>query len=844
MIISVNWLKKYLQSDVDIDELTNLIGARLVEIESVTNLAEKYQSPVIAKVIECVEHPDSDHLHVCQIDDGGVVNDVPRNDDGYVQVVCGAPNVRKGLMVAWLPPGSIVPESYATSDEFSLSSRKLRGVMSHGMLASPRELGLWNEHEGIMEISGGIAKPGMKLCDYLQLDDYLLEVENKSLTHRPDCFGVIGFAREVAAIMGGSARIPDWFNNLDGDITSDEAIVAPSVKVVDSSLCSRYECVALDNVDSSRNLPDDLRSLIGRVGVNSISAPVDITNYLMLDSGQPLHAFDLDKVMGVSPTGAADIVVRAATKGETLELLDGRTIDLDPADIVVAVGDQSNSVPIALAGAMGGMATEITRGTKRVLLESATFDLYHLRGTQFRHGIFSEAITRFTKGQPSPLAHPVLLQAVQMFRSYAGAKVISNIAEDYSLKPVKTEFEIPVARFTDVLGYYDGSGKVSAYSCDMIVETLTNLQYSGVSVKNESVKAVVPWWRTDQHIAEDIIEDIGRVTGFDNIAPDSPLRHYVAAPYNQLYERQMWLRDRLCKAGGNEVMSYSFIHGDLLDLVHDDKSQAYRIVNAISPDLQYYRRDILPSLIERARDNLRAGYDNFMLFELGKVHRRGLMDDAEPNLPAELSEVAGIVVDKTKRTDSAFYVVKKIVNYVLNLGDELKYVRLDKYSGQLDSSTNVYEPLRSAILLIDDRYVGVVGELRGDVRQRFKLPEFVAGFSLMLGELLPYIDRDIEYTPVSKYQGTSRDITYQVSNEVDYVDVYNFTRRILVDKLPDHIVAEVSPRDIYAIGDGKRNITLHIDFHDLTKTIDAKLVGKVMDRLAKQSSNELNAHVI
>ena len=148
MIISVNWLKKYLQSDVDIDELTNLIGARLVEIESVTNLAEKYQSPVIAQVIECVAHPDSDHLHVCQIDDGGVVNDVPRNDDGYVQVVCGAPNVRKGLMVAWLPPGSIVPESYGTSDEFSLSSRKLRGVMSHGMLASPRELGLWMTGEG------------------------------------------------------------------------------------------------------------------------------------------------------------------------------------------------------------------------------------------------------------------------------------------------------------------------------------------------------------------------------------------------------------------------------------------------------------------------------------------------------------------------------------------------------------------------------------------------------------------------------------------------------------------------------------------------------------------------
>lgn len=851
MIISVNWLRRYLQSDIDIHTLTELIGTRLVEIESVTDISAKYSDALIVKVVDCVAHPDSDHLHVCKIDDGGVRNGVERDDDGLVQVVCGAPNVHAGMMAAWLPPQSIVPETWGTDDEFKLSSRKLRGVVSHGMLASPRELGLWNDHQGIMEITTIEAiKPGDKLIEQLELDDYLLEVENKSLTHRPDCFGVIGFAREVAAIMGQSAKIPGWFNQLEGSIKPAKDQVKPTVVIADPKLCARYECVALGDVDSSRQLPDQLRSMLGRIGCNSISAPVDITNYLMFDSGQPLHAFDLDRICQVSPTGQADIVVRAANEGETLELLDGRTVELTPADIVVAAGSIDNSVPVALAGAMGGMTTEITPQTKRVLLESATFDLYHLRGTQFRHGLFSEAITRFTKGQPAGLTHPVLMQAVAMMGRYAGATAISQIVDSYP-SPAKSDiFSIPVKRFTAVLGQYtSGDGVVEDYSADLISTTLGNLQYGDVSVVDDVVRATAPWWRTDLHIDEDVIEDIGRVNGYDNIAPDSPMRRYLAAPYDELYRKQAWLRDRLRRAGGNEVLSYSFVHGNLLDAVHDDKTQAFRIVNAISPDLQYYRRDLLPSLIERARDNLRANYNNFMLFEIGKVHRRGLMDPAEPNLPAELPEVVGIIVDKERRADSAYFTARHIVEYALGLSDaELSFVRLDECQQQLDSSTKLFEPLRSAAVYLANGeskvYVGVVGEFRLDVRRRMKLPDFAAGFSLLIQPLMSSLDTGSVYTPVLRYQGTSRDITYQVNAGVTYAKVYEFTRRVLQSKVDDDIVTEITPRGIYDTDDGYRNITLHIDFHDRNRTIEAKLVNKTMERLAKQADNELQAKVI
>lgn len=851
MIISLNWLKQYLNKAVDQQSLVELIGSRLVEIESVTYLADRYKDAVIVKVDQCEEHPDSDHLHVCLIDDGGSVTSAARLEDGHVQVVCGAPNVHTGMSAVWLPPAAVVPETYGTNDEFVLGSRKLRGVLSHGMLASPKELDLWNDHAGIMEITGEV-KPGTKLIDYLQLDDYLFEVENKSLTHRPDCFGLVGFAREVAAISNDTAKIPAWFNNLEGKLEVESLSVKPTVRVLDKSLCARYECVALDHVNSTLVLPDYLRSLIGRIGCNSVSAPVDITNYLMFVSGQPLHAFDLDKLMAISPTGNPDIIIRAAKPGEKLTLIDGRTIELDSGDIVVAVGNELNSVVIALAGAMGGAATEITSDTTRVLLESATFDLYHLRGTQFRHGIFSEAITRFTKGQPAPLTRPVLLEAVAMLQAYADAHVISQICQDYIEKAEPISLALPVKQVSAILGQYQDGSIAKPYDKALILKTLNNLQYGRVQEIEGTITAIAPWWRTDLHIAEDVIEDIGRVNGYDNIQPDSPLRHYMAAPYNATYQKQTWLKERFKEAGGNELITYSFIHGDLLTAVHDDPKQAYRIVNAISPDLQYYRRDLLPNLVERARDNLRAGYGNFFLFEFGKVHRQGYMDSAEPTLPAEFPEVSGIVVDKARRTESAFYLAKRILNYALNIEvNKLRYIRLDQYrneQGKLDSSTNIFEPLRSAAITVqtgsDEKLVGVVGEFKLDVQRRFKLPTFTAGFSLQINDLLELLDAGARYTPVLRYQGTSRDITYQVGRDVTYGAVLDLTNRVLKNEGTNGLVIDVLAKDIYDADDFTRNITLHIDFHDEARTIDVKIVNKLMDKLTNIVEQELTAKVI
>ena len=239
MIVSINWLKKFTDIDLSIDELATLIGARLVEIEEVVDLGAKYKDVVVAKVVEAAPVPDSDHLNLCKIDDGGKVDGVERDENGLVQVVCGAPNVRKDLFVAWLPPKTVVPETFNDDEPFVLGARKLRGYMSNGMIASPRELDLYGEHEGILEIDVD-AKPGDSFAELYELNDYLLDIENKSLTHRPDCFGLIGLAREISAIQGKAFQTPDWYAALQPVLGAKTAeLAAPTVKIADASICAR-----------------------------------------------------------------------------------------------------------------------------------------------------------------------------------------------------------------------------------------------------------------------------------------------------------------------------------------------------------------------------------------------------------------------------------------------------------------------------------------------------------------------------------------------------------------------------------------------------------------------------
>jgi len=830
MIISLNWLKKFTEIDLPIDELVSLIGSRLVEIEEVINLGQKYKDILIVKVIESNNLEGSDHLSLTKIDDGGVTKNIERDENGLIQVVCGAPNVRVDQLVVWLPPESVVPSTFGKTESFTLGTRKLLGATSNGMIASAKELDLYDEHSGILEITDDI-KPGTSFVAAYELDDYLLNIENKSLTHRPDCFSIVGFAREVAAIIGKPFHTPEWLLNLSPDYKSLQVNnVELSVAIDNPELSSRYLAIVMSGADSNKKSPFQVQTYLSRVGVRPINAVVDVTNYLMMLTGQPLHAFDYDKLVKVGG-GKAEIHVRVGHEGEKLELLDGRLVELTPNDIVIASGETA----IGLAGAMGGANTAIDENTKNIIIESATFNLYNLRATQMRHGIFSEAITRFTKGQPAELTAPVLFDAIRLMNEWSGASCVSNLAETYPDVQKKIELEFTARSINTILG--------SAYKVEDMIKTLCNVEFEVNQSNDDSITAVVPYWRADIHIVEDIAEEIGRLNGYDDIGLTLPTRNYSAVMPNDFDDFKSKIRSNLVRAGANEVLTYSFIHGNVIEKACQDVDNSYQVVNSISPDLQYYRQTLTPSLLDIIHPNIKQGFDSFAVFEINKSHSKldGLTSE---DVPVESEMVALTVTNKNIQPGASYYQAKRMINYLCDsFGLSLSYRLLGKESVELIYKP--FEPKRSAVVIdkISGTIIGVVGEYKKSVTREFKLPEYTSGFEVNTKALFEIVQKlNLKYMPISRYPSSERDICLQVDESIEYGQIINAVNSTLeLIKLE----TAVSPVDIYqAKGDKTKNITIRIKLTSHDHTLTGDEVNDVVNSMISVVSKETSATVI
>lgn len=802
MRISLNAIKNYVKipQDISDQELIERIGSRLVEIEEVIDWAPKYQGIFIAKVVSCEPIPET-HLHLCQIDAGAAREDLA-GEDGLIQVVCGAPNVHTGMLAVWIAPGSIVPETYG-NENFKLSIRKLRGYESYGMLAGADELDFDNEHKAIAEIDPKLARPGDSLAEIFGLHDLILDVENKSLTHRPDCFGLIGFAREVAGILGEKFIEPDVFQNLGAKLQTQDNL-SVKVKIADAKLCPRYSCAVFalpDNQPSKYLTPDAV--FLAKAGMRAIDPMVDLTNILMLETGQPLHAFDYDKLVTVGGTKQPEIIVRAAQPGEELQLLDGKVVQCVADDILIT----SHNIPVALAGAMGGKNTEIDPRTRRVVLESATFSLYNLRKTQMAHGIFSEAITRFTKGQPAAITMPVLCEAVNRLGVQAEA-----VADDYPGKEKQTVVKITILEINQLLG--------TAYSADEIISTLENVGFGVETLDASTLKITSPLWRTDIHIKEDIIEEIGRLLGYDNIQLSLPEKPFIEPEIDPMVKLKQELRAILSKRlDMNELLTYSFVSRDLVQRVGKDPADCYEIVNSISPELQCFRTEIAPSLLDKVRENLKAGHRNFTLYEVNQVTRKsnGLDDDQVPITETHL----GIV----SLTD--FYSLKA---KILALFRELKItVAYRALSTETANHHPYLEPKRSAELLINDEVIGAFGEVKTSVLKKFKLDPVVTALELNLKPVMN-APRTLKTTiKLSKFPSVERDLTVKVAQDSPFGRVMT----TLEDCLAKHdIYYTVTPVSVYQSSDtSTKNFSFHLNFSDPTHTLNSAEISAIMDHI-------------
>ena len=726
MRISLNWLKKYVDIKVSNEELVRLIGARLVEVEGVIDETHKYDNIFVARVESCERIPDT-HLTLCKINVGNVeIKNVPK-DDGLVQVMCGAPNVHEGMLAAWIAPGAVVPASVHEDAPFVIGKRTMLSKYdSYGMLAAADELDLGIDHEGIIEIDPEMATPGEAFADVFELKDQILDIENKSLTHRPDCFGVIGFAREVAGILGQSFNEPEFLTHEtvfeEGFLESTKTGVRKKgtkikIEIENSDICPRYTCAQIKIIDplAKNKYFSIVDTLLAKSGMHSISKIVDVTNYLMLLTGQPLHAFDYDKFNTVGKTADPRIIVRLAKDGEEIELLDGSVLKCTNDDILIT----SNNVPVGLAGAMGGANTMIDENTKNVLLESATFSLYNLRKTQMAHGIFSEAITRFTKGVPASGTFNVLAEAIKEMN---GKPIdLNDVWPSYDMP---SAIEISIDEINGLLG--------TQYDEALIMKTLKNVGFM-TQKKGKGLAVTAPVWRTDIHIKEDVIEEVGRLLGYDNISPVLPL--HLTAERNPVFVLRKRIRELMTRYGASEVLTYSFVSGRLLEKAGLDIKNSYKIVNSISPELQYVRQSIVPSLLDKAYMNEKLPVERFAIYEMNAIYRKELGMDEE-NVPVEKHSL-GCVVAERKNNETAFYKAKK---YVAKIFEELDiavdYVPMQGQKVRVEGKP--FEPKRSAEIMAQGEYIGIVGEFKNSVKAEFKLAPYAAGFEIDMDYLLEH----------------------------------------------------------------------------------------------------------
>ena len=837
MKVSLNIVRDLINFELpSVDELVLRVNQQLGGVEEVIDLGAKYAGARIVRIVECGKHPDADRLSVTKIDDGGAVSDVPRDDNGYVQVVCGAPNVHADMWAIWLPPGSTVPASFDDAEPFVLGARPLRGVLSQGMLAAADELAIGTDHKGIIEItendlpSGAELRAGASFAEIFGLDDFVLDIENKMFTHRPDCFGQLGVAREIAGIFGQQFTSPEWYKaqqqfsmaeGLDLMVTNDAPELVP-----------RFMAVVIKDVEVKPS-PLWLQCQLVAMGGKPINNIVDATNYIMLMTAQPTHAYDYDKLRG-HYLGA-----RLARLGEKVSLLNGKEYELTVDDIVITDGEGV----IGLAGIMGGSNTEVSNDTKNIVLECATFDMYALRKTAMRHGVFTDALARFNKGQ-SPLQNAAVLKRLMSMVSGVQA------SEVFDLKQFSDEFD----------DYFDGKYTPANIDIDSkfinerlglklsendICGLLNNVEIKSHGPEEELDYICIqsPFWRTDLELSEDIVEEVGRLYSFDKLPRELPHRSIKPAPKNLRRELKNAIRQSLSRAGANEILTYSFVHERILKNAEQDVTQAYKLSNALSPDLQYYRLTVLPSLLDKVYTNIKSGHNEFALFEIGKGHLKSKGLNKE-GLPIENNYIDLVYTSKKDKPGAPFYVTKKLIN---NLGKDLGVkFEFEKIVNQIDKQILApFDIDRSSLIIIDNGdIVGLVGELKQSVIKNFKLPQYISAASIDIDILQKNMSKNIgdSYHPLSKFPSTRRDISIEIDSAVSYKDVLNVVKNSL-QKQDDEFIS-IRLVDIYRAKDSSfKTITLNISMTNYNRTLTATDASRIIENINKAISVKLNGSI-
>ncbi|HEY2260049.1 MAG TPA: phenylalanine--tRNA ligase subunit beta [Solirubrobacteraceae bacterium] len=805
----IEWLHEYCRPDLDATALADRLAMTGTEVERIEHHGVgELEQFVVGRVLEAGRHPDADRLSVCLVDTGG---------GAPSQIVCGAPNVATGQTVAVARPGAIMP------DGTKLKVAKLRGQESHGMILAEDEVAIGTDHAGTMVLDGGLA-PGTPLAEVLLISTDVLVLE--ITPNRPDCLGIYGVAREVHAATGASLGPPPWSQDsaaVDGELDAIRIAVECPRK-----LCPRFTARAFEDVKIGPS-PPWLKARLMACGQRPISNVVDITNYVMLLAGQPLHAFDLDRIAG------RRLTVRLAGDGETIQTLDGQTRRLDPEMVLIADGDG----PTSIAGVMGGARSEVHPGTTRVLMEVANWHGANIHRTSLKLGLRSEASARFEKQLQPEQALEAQVLATRLMIELCGARMIPGTIDDGGPGPAPQTIRLRDARVNGLLGT-EVPRRRSA-------EILSALEFETANAP-DGLDATVPAFRRGDVTREaDLIEEVARLGALDSLPATLPSRHGAWGRLTPSQRLRRQASDALTAQGLHEIVGWSFEGPDVAARLRIDRRRTVELQNPMSLEQSQLRTRLLGSLLDVARHNRARGADAIRLFETGAVYLPG--EGPRPTEPYHVAALlTGTVRPSTWRDpeppEADFFAAKGV------LGGLLDRLRIP-WAAEADSEPEPFlHPGRAARIVIDGSPAGWIGELHPQVAAGWDWTAPVAAFEVDLdaaaqaapGEGGRAPERVEQYADLISFPEVREDLAVIVADSVSAAEVLALVARAGRPLLTQAQVFDVY-RDSERLGAGNVSLALRLHFRAPDRTLTDEEVAAQRAKISQALADQLGGRV-
>ena len=798
MRVSLEWLKDYIDIDMTPQELADALSMSGTAVDRVHTLGGGVTGVVVAAVVEVKTHPNADALHLAVVDDGETLR----------EIVCGAPNVRAGMKSPFAREGAVLPAVSAKP----LKKARIRGVESAGMLLSAAELGISDDHTGILELAEN-APLGADVHEILPLEDVVLELE--ITPNRPDCMSVVGVAREVSALTGAPLKLPP----VDLDESGPAVDTLAKVILEDPQGCPRYTARVVMGVKMGPS-PVWMQRRLAAAGMRPISNVVDVTNYVLLELGQPLHAFDLDLLAD------STIIVRRAAAGEPMRTLDGVDRQLDPASLVIT----DPSGPVAIAGIIGGEDSEVTEGSTNILIESAHFDPTSILLTSKRLGIRTEASARFERGVDPGGTAFAAARAARLMNDLAGGRVAAGEIDAYPREIVRATVEMRPERANKVLG--------TEIAAERMADILTRL--GGVVERGETLKVTVPTFRRDLEREIDLVEEVARTYGFDLIGATVPGGGGPSAGLTDRQRLEKKMMTALTAQGLSQVVTYSFMDPGDLDLLeigaHDERRDVVTLLNPIAETGECMRTTLLPGLLRVALGNVNRGNKDLALFEAG----RSFISQGAGVLPVERDTIGLLLMGELYPAGWArasepcdFFDLKGVVEGVagaLNI-EGLEFA---------DAGEPFLAPGRGSTVLIAGKQAGYIGRIHPRVAAAFDLEGDVYAGELSTGALLAATSEPV-YAPVGRFPNVKVDVAAVVDEGVRA----SVVEGAIIASAGQALVS-VRLFDVYRgpqIAAGKKSLAYALEFGSSEGTLTDEQAHRRLDAVVRALQKELGASI-